>query len=147
MDNATASNVTKDSTPVKRGASGLNATSLIRDTVWWVVFVAYLILFALTGFFTFVDRDANPALDQRLDALVAASSDATVKDLLIKALQDESSEHEKRSALAAQSFHIVLGALLGFLSASAAISLHETTGASTARRASENLVAETKPNP
>ena len=51
--------------------------------------------------------------------LASKLNDQTTKDFVIETLKDEANEHKKKDGLALQSFNIVLGSLLGFLSASA----------------------------
>jgi hypothetical protein len=91
----------------------------LRSSLWWGILIVYLYLFTSTGYLAFIQKDSNPALDLQLDKLSASLTDETTKGFLLRVLEDEDSEHDKKAELATQSFHIVLGALLGFLSASA----------------------------
>jgi hypothetical protein len=91
----------------------------LRSSLWWGILLVYLYLFTSTGYLAFITKDSNPALDFQVDKLSTAVNDETTKAFLIKVLEDEDAEHDKKADLATQSFHIVLGALLGFLSASA----------------------------
>jgi hypothetical protein len=92
---------------------------ITRDPLWWGILLVYLMLFVSTGYLAFVQRDVNPALNPNADALVAKLNDAMTKDFVMDTLKDEATEHKKKDSLAMQSFNIVLGSLLGFLSASA----------------------------
>ncbi|HEY7913909.1 MAG TPA: hypothetical protein VIG62_18500 [Blastocatellia bacterium] len=96
-----------------------SAASVRPSVLWWAVLVAYLVLFLATGYLSFFTREQNPALDENLNELAARVTDQEARAFLIDTLKDEAIEHRRREALALQSFNIVLGALLGFLSASA----------------------------
>lgn len=90
-----------------------------RNTLWWGILAVYLMLFAVTGYIAFFARDDNPALEERTDERVARISDEATKSFVIQTLQSEAADHQKKTDLASQSFNVVLGSLLGFLSASA----------------------------
>lgn len=89
------------------------------NTLWWGILSVYLLLFVVTGYLAFGLRDVNPALSQGTDQLAAKINDEQTKTLVLATLQQEAADHKKKDDLAAQSFNIVLGSLLGFLSASA----------------------------
>lgn len=93
--------------------------SLLRQRASWVVLIVYLVLFSSTGYVAFLARDHSPALDQGADRLVAGLSDERTRAVVMNALRQENSEYDRRTALANQAFNVVLGALLGFLSATA----------------------------
>ncbi len=82
-----------------------------------VLLLVYLILFFCTGYLSFFGKDQTPGAERYVQALKIKDADdkAFVKDIL----QGEDAEHLKRKDLAMQAFNVVLGALLGFLSASA----------------------------
>jgi hypothetical protein len=92
---------------------------ITRDPLWWGILAVYMLLFASTGYLAFFGRDVNPALNTNADLLAAKLNDQSTKDFVIDTLKDEAAEHKKKDGLALQSFNIVLGSLLGFLSASA----------------------------
>ena|GEM_PF-2231809 len=92
---------------------------ITRDPLWWGILAVYLVLFASTGYLAFFGRDINPALNPNADALAAKLNDEATKNFVMNTLKDEADEHKKKDGLALQSFNIVLGSLLGFLSASA----------------------------
>ena len=92
---------------------------ITRDPLWWGILAVYLMLFASTGYLAFFGRDVNPALNANADLLASKLNDQGTKDFVIETLKDEADEHKKKDGLALQSFNIVLGSLLGFLSASA----------------------------
>lgn len=94
--------------------------SVQYDNLWWGILVVYMLLFLSTGFIAFFERDVNPALDITNDNLAANLTDESTKTFVMETLRTEAAEHKKRADLASQSFNVVLGALLGFLSASAA---------------------------
>jgi hypothetical protein len=88
-----------------------------RSKLWWAILGVYLALFIGTGYTAFFNRDVNPALSRSPDSY--ALTDEASKAFIIDVLKDEAAEHKKKEALGQQSFNIVLGSLLGFLSASA----------------------------
>ncbi len=90
-----------------------------RSKLWWAILAVYLALFIGTGYIAFFNRDANPALNHATDAYAISITDEPSKAFIIDVLKDEAAEHKKKEALGQQSFNIVLGSLLGFLSASA----------------------------
>ncbi len=98
------------------------------DNLWWGIMLVYLLLFLSTGFIAFFERDVNPALDIANDNLAANLTDESTKNFVMETLRTEAAEHKKRADLASQSFNVVLGALLGFLSASAARRFSERSG-------------------
>lgn len=86
--------------------------------IWFGILVIYLALFIATGYVSFVKADIYAKSD-RYERLLKLDDQET-KTFLLEVLQKEESEHIDRRNLAGQSFHVVLGALLGFMSASAA---------------------------
>jgi hypothetical protein len=91
-----------------------------RNTLWWAILAVYLLLFASTGYLAFLRRDVNPVLRDGSGGLAQQIPDEETRTFVMNALQDEATEHEKKDSLVLQSFNVVLGSLLGFLSASAA---------------------------
>ena len=90
-----------------------------RSRLWWAILIVYLTLFVGTGYIAFFNRDVNPALNRSADSYAISVTDEAAKAFIIDVLKDEAAEHKKKEALGQQSFNIVLGSLLGFLSASA----------------------------
>lgn len=90
-----------------------------RSKLWWAILAVYLTLFVGTGYIAFFNRDVNPALNRSSDSYAISITDESAKAFIIDVLKDEAAEHKKKEALGQQSFNIVLGSLLGFLSASA----------------------------
>jgi hypothetical protein len=90
-----------------------------RSKLWWAILAVYLTLFVGTGYIAFFNRDVNPALNRSADSYAISVTDESAKAFIIDVLKDEAAEHKKKEALGQQSFNIVLGSLLGFLSASA----------------------------
>jgi hypothetical protein len=96
---------------------------VIHSNLWWAILIVYLLLFLSTGFLAFLRRDANPILQQNVGGLTQQLNDETTKSFILNTLDDEADEHKKKDSLVLQSFNIVLGSLLGFLSASATMSV------------------------
>ena len=90
-----------------------------RSKLWWAILAVYLALFIGTAYIAFFNRDVNPALNRAADTYAISITDEASKAFIIDVLKDEAAEHKKKEALGQQSFNIVLGSLLGFLSASA----------------------------
>jgi predicted PurR-regulated permease PerM len=94
--------------------------TLARKAGWWGILIIYGVLFLTTGFMAFYARDVNPALQQGLQNVTSQmSNDTETKTVMLNMIQQEANEHNKKQSLALQSFNVVLGSLLGFLSASA----------------------------
>ncbi|HZH33170.1 MAG TPA: hypothetical protein VEY11_20585 [Pyrinomonadaceae bacterium] len=91
----------------------------MRSKLWWAILAVYLALFIGTGYIAFFGRDVNPALNRSVDSYALSITDEASKAFIMDVLKDEAAEHKKKEALGQQSFNIVLGSLLGFLSASA----------------------------
>jgi hypothetical protein len=87
-------------------------------TLWWAILVAYLILFVVTTWIAFFSPDNNPILDENF--AFPASDDETLKTAILETIKAEAEEHSQTRSLATTAFNVVLGALLGFLSGSAA---------------------------
>ncbi len=100
-------------------AGGPN-TIKTRNASWWAILAVYLMLFAVTGYLAFFAPDENPALAPGMERQVMAITDDATRTFMLDALRAEEADHNKLRDLALQSFNVVLGALLGFLSASAA---------------------------
>jgi len=90
-----------------------------RNTFWWGILGVYILLFITTGYIAFIRKDINPALDPGSDQTMARLQDEATRQFVLTTLQQEAEDHKKKADLGAHSFNVVLGALLGFLSASA----------------------------
>ena len=62
-------------------------------------------------------RDQSPLYAKYAE--ISDVGDPDAKEFIFELIKKEEDEHIERQNLASQSFHIVLGALLGFMSASA----------------------------
>jgi len=105
----------------------------MRDRVFFGVLLAYALMLVATGYLTFLWFPGMPTLPTP-PMIAALASDPEFKaDLLddVRAARQRTAELIK---LAAHSFDVILGALLGFLSAVAATT-GLTGGGQTARRA------------
>ena len=94
-------------------------------SLWIVILVVYLALFASTGYLAFLGGEYNPALGNPSNYTEGFGSFGQKGDdylaFVIETLKKEGQIYEQKRELASQSFNVVLGAILGFLSASAAI--------------------------
>jgi hypothetical protein len=86
---------------------------------WALVLISYFVLLSVTSYIAFFQSEYNPAGLLSEEDVALLENEAT-KDLVKDALEKDSSAYAKRRELASQSFNVVLGAILGFLSASAA---------------------------
>jgi hypothetical protein len=106
---------------------GLKVTApkrrIVHSNLWWAILTVYLLLFLSTGFLAFIERDTNPVLKQNVSDLTQKLNDENTKSFILNTLDDEADEHKKKDSLVLQSFNVVLGSLLGFLSASATMSI------------------------
>ncbi len=94
----------------------------LENKVWIVILITYLTLFFSSGYIAFLRPQYNPALSWN-PAVEQALEDENKKSFVIEALKQEGESFKKQRDLAGQSFNVVLGALLGFLSASAAAAI------------------------
>ena len=90
-----------------------------RGTVLWaLILLVYLALFCATGYIAFFKYEDNPAVNIRPE-WINRFEDPETRKRMLDALKDDGVVYAKKRDLATQSFNVVLGALLGFLSASA----------------------------
>ncbi|MFY9317023.1 MAG: hypothetical protein WAO95_15875 [Burkholderiales bacterium] len=89
-----------------------------RTVVWVGILFAYATLFSVTGYIAFFQEPYNPAANPNREVVTLLDKEPT-REHFLDALKQESAAFKARKDLAAQSFNVVLGALLGFLSASA----------------------------
>ena len=90
--------------------------------IWGILLVAYVLLLAGTGYVAFFQPAYNPAtdIDDTIEALIEQES---TREFTLEALREEGTAFKQRRELSVQSFNIVLGAALGFLSALASQAL------------------------
>jgi hypothetical protein len=108
-----------DKTPDGGDLSAGKKIGLPRRAGWWAILTIYAVLFLTTGYMAFFARDVNPSLQRGLQNIATQFPDAEAKAVYLDMIQQEANEHNKKESLALQSFNVVLGSLLGFLSASA----------------------------
>lgn len=94
-------------------------TARLQRTIWRGILITYTLLFIGTGYIAFFQEPFNPAANPSQQVLGHLETEGEVRDYFITALEQESLAFKARKDLASQSFNVVLGALLGFLSASA----------------------------
>jgi hypothetical protein len=100
--------------PRDAGTGGPDRTLTLK--LWVVLFVAYVVLLGGTGYIAFFQPAFNPAteIDEMIEARIEQES---TREFTLEALREEGIAFKQRRELAVQSFNIVLGAALGFLSA------------------------------
>ena len=97
-------------------ASSINNGSYLW--IWAGVLSAYFGLFAVTGYISFFQEPYNPGTNLSAETAAALQNDH-IREHVLANLKVETDAFKQRKELAAQSFNVVLGALLGFLSATA----------------------------
>lgn len=91
----------------------------LHNRKWWLVIAIYLSLLTATGYIAFIAQNYDPAVGQKIDQLASGSLDDDRKRMVINTLREDASGRRSRREMAAHSFTIVLGSIIGFLSASA----------------------------
>jgi len=97
------------------GKTNQNSKSL---ALWIMVLSVYMLLFCATGYVAFFKYEDNPAVNISPE-WINRFEDLETRKRMLETLKDDSVVYAKKRELATQSFNVVLGALLGFLSASA----------------------------
>ncbi len=90
------------------------------DKKWIIILSAYALLLCSMGYIAFYQMSYNPVTaigPEELDLL----SNENSKELIEQALREEGKAFQMKRDLAIQSFNIILGAVLGFLSATAGV--------------------------
>ena len=108
-----------DNQELDKDTSVLERLNEASTPIWAGILAIYLLLFTATGYVAFFSKEFNPALDLKPE-YVASLEDQDTKSFVIDTLKQEAATYQKKRELASQSFNVVMGALLGFLSASAA---------------------------
>lgn len=85
--------------------------------IWIGILVVYGVLFFSTGYIAFIMEEFNPI--RNFDSDLYRELHTEAQAIYLDAHRAESETFNKKRELASQSFNVVLGALLGFLSASA----------------------------
>lgn len=121
---------TEEATPSGVKVNVNDKVARTRQAGWWGILAIYVVLFLAMGYMAFFARDVNPALQQGIrDVAAQSAADAESRAIILNMIQQEANEHNKKESLALQSFNVVLGSLLGFLSASAVTRIQSSDGA------------------
>lgn len=108
------------------------STEIVRDTKgilpWVMILSVYIALFCATGYVAFFKYEENPAVNITPE-WINRFEDPEMRKRMLDSLKDDSAVYAKKRELATQSFNVVLGALLGFLSASAVSATRKKVGA------------------
>jgi len=107
------------SEPPKNNFIARLLSSLPADPRWGLILLTYILLLLGTGYIAFFQESFNPALNIGADVQALMQEEYT-RQIVLDSLKSESSAFIARRELAIQSFNIVLGAVLGFLSAALA---------------------------
>lgn len=109
-------------------ASSIQRVGDIKGNVLWIMILAvYLALFCATGYVAFFKYEDNPAVNISPE-WINRFQDPETRKRMLDTLKDDSATYAKKRELATQSFNVVLGALLGFLSASAVSATRKKDG-------------------
>jgi len=104
---------------LQSAASSVQRAGDSKGTVLWIMVLAvYMALFCATGYVAFFKYEDNPAVNISPE-WINRFQDPETRKRMLDTLKDDSGMYAKKRDLATQSFNVVLGALLGFLSASA----------------------------
>lgn len=97
-----------------------HAQPLVNDYKWWILLFSYATLFLISGSAFFLLEDHNPATDVS-PGVEKLLKDEQTSEMMQNIIIAESESYESKKETAMQSFNVILGAFLGFLSASAAL--------------------------
>ncbi len=123
------SDVTPDSSSSKTSPTAATESTASQrlsadfKSMWFGLLGVYLMLFLIIGYLAFLMPSPNPGSQRYVD--IVQMEDPEARAFLVDSLKMENAEHAKQRGLATQSFNVVLGALLGFLSSSAAFYLRQ----------------------
>lgn len=96
--------------------------------LWTMILLVYVALFCATGYVAFFKYEDNPAINISPE-WINRFEDPETRNRILETLKEDSATFAKKRELATQSFNVVLGALLGFLSASAVSVAGKKSGA------------------
>ncbi|MEW6621172.1 MAG: hypothetical protein AB1422_17875 [bacterium] len=109
--------------------SAIQRSGDFKANVMWIMILAvYMALFCATGYVAFFKYEENPAINIS-PKWISQFQDPETRKRMLDTLKDDSAMFAKKRELATQSFNVVLGALLGFLSASAVSATRKKDGA------------------
>ena len=84
-----------------------------------ILLLSYFVLLAATGYFAFLQNEFNPqTIMTDNERQYLEGDNVALRDFTMESLKAEGAAYTARRDLAVQSFNVVLGAILGFLSAS-----------------------------
>ena len=99
-------------------SSNLRSGDSKSTILWALILFVYVALFGATGYVAFFKYEDNPAVNISPE-WINRFDDPETRKRMLDTLKEDSVTFSKKRELATQSFNVVLGALLGFLSASA----------------------------
>ncbi len=88
--------------------------------IWYVVLIMYMTLLGSTAYITFFDNNGFASQEKTMQKLAQITTEGQLA-LFEELHENEVKSMEQINSLATQSFNVVLGAMLGFLSATATI--------------------------
>jgi hypothetical protein len=96
----------------------------------WAVLIVYIVLLALSGYVAFVKEPYSLTTDPNHLKGVSeiAAEEKETRQIFFDSLIQASVDDKKKREVALQSFNVILGALLGFLSAIYALALRKDHG-------------------
>jgi hypothetical protein len=84
--------------------------------IWYTVLSTYIVLFLITGYITFVTNN-NFATDPANITKITGEYDTEEKFQLVKELlEEDATTYQNENNTGSQSFNVVLGAIVSFLS-------------------------------
>ncbi|HBR00290.1 hypothetical protein [Roseofilum sp. Belize Diploria] len=83
---------------------------------WYMVIATYLLLFTLLGYTTFFHNNDFTTNHERFEKMVRNYGDEEKQKLVNKLLKDDADSSENSNSISSQSFNLILGAIVSFLS-------------------------------
>ncbi|WP_163833849.1 hypothetical protein [Spartinivicinus ruber] len=97
-------------------ASEAHSDKQTPSKTWVWILMAYLCLFIVTGYIAFIHQTPILHADEQ-QRIFTSIQDPESKALISSLFKDEVANFKEKQNIATQSFHIILGGLMGFLSA------------------------------
>jgi hypothetical protein len=91
---------------------------IVTSRAWWGLLVVYVALFGITCYIAFFSSGYNPAHANPVFLEKLAQGSPEVRAFVLETLKGDAEIFSKTRDLARNAFNIILGGLVGFLSAS-----------------------------
>ncbi|MDE1460681.1 hypothetical protein [Spartinivicinus poritis] len=108
--------VQPSSQPAAADESSKTPEKQTSSKTWVWVLMAYLCLFVVTGYIAFIHQTPILHADEQ-QRIFSSIQDQESRTLISSLFKEEVANFKEKQSIATQSFHIILGGLMGFLSA------------------------------